>query len=173
MFKSIQGHRTATAQQGHQGQPHGCGYVVRQLSPASTLDQACFTLTTPPRRLLQTFAASVLRNFLNTSMKILLASSDPPVPAPTLTQSWNSCSSLSLTPQVYFKFASMSPSQPSFCSANKLNSSGLHWQDKLLTPWSPWQPVPEYVSLTAPELTQQYPALQANQWCLHNDVRTF
>lgn len=125
-FKSIEGNRTAATFQGHQGQPHGCGYAVTQLSSASNLDHAHFALTAPPRRLFQTFAALVLRNFLNTSTKVLLASSASQAPAPTLTQSWNSCSSLVLIPQMYFKSATTSPSQPSFCSANKAGSSGLH-----------------------------------------------
>lgn len=72
-----------------------------QLSSASSLDHSRFALTTSPRRLFQTFAVSVLKNFLNTSTKVLLASLAP-VPAPTLTQNWNSCSRVFI-PQIYFK----------------------------------------------------------------------
>lgn len=87
MVKPTKGYRIAPIFQGHQGQPHVCGYVVTRLSTASNLDHALFVLPASHRRLFQIFGAPVPRKFLNTSMEVLLASSASPVPAATPTQS--------------------------------------------------------------------------------------
>lgn len=63
MFKPTDGYRTATIIQGHQGQPHVCGYVVTGLSTASNLDHALFVLSASYRRLFQIIGDPYLENF--------------------------------------------------------------------------------------------------------------
>lgn len=72
-------------------------------------------------------------------MEVLLASSASPVLAPTSTQSRN----MGLFPKCISNLQPDPSSEPSFCSANKTNSSGLHLEDQLLAPRSPWLPCPE------------------------------